>query len=446
MGVRVPSPSSILEPVSRVDQALGSMVVLDPVGLERQCEDFYEDRQLAGMKIAVKDIIEVEGLPNRCGSALYGDPPPPSRSDAEVVARIRKAGGLVIGKSAAHELACGVYTPGTGNPWDLARSPGGSSGGSGAAVAAGLCDAALGSDTGGSIRIPASLCGIAGLKPTYGLVPKSGVEPLSWSLDHVGPLGKTVRDCALLLEVIAGAHESDPTSATRASGGYLEQLDAGVAGLRIGVPTGFFMDPIDPQTQAAFLASVEVIRELGAEVTPVDVSYLAGSLEAEFAIVSPEAASYHHANLCRNPELIDPSIRAMLVAGAALPSSYYLRALRWRQVVADQMRETFVGNRLDALITPTVPAPAQLHDQEEFAYPGGEEPVISSFVRTTAPFNLTGQPALSVPCGFTDGVLPVGLQVAGRPFAEDMVLRIGNAYEQATDWVAQIPPTHVASE
>ncbi|MBE81060.1 MAG: Asp-tRNA(Asn)/Glu-tRNA(Gln) amidotransferase GatCAB subunit A [Gemmatimonadetes bacterium] len=446
MGVMAPSASSILEPVSRIDQALGSMVVLDPVGLERQCADFHEDRLLAGMKIAVKDIIEVEGLPNSCGSALYGDPPPPSRSDAEVVARIRKAGGLVIGKTAAHELACGVYTPGTGNPWDLARSPGGSSGGSGAAVAAGLCDAALGSDTGGSIRIPASLCGIAGLKPTYGLVPKSGVEPLSWSLDHVGPLGKTVRDCALLLEAIAGAHESDPTSAKRASGGYLEKLDAGVAGLRIGMPAGFFMDPIDPQTQDAFLAAVEVVRELGADVTPVDVSYLVGSLEAEFAIVSPEAAAYHHANLCRNPELIDPSIRAMLVAGAALPSSYYLRALRWRQVIADQMRETFVGNRLDALITPTVPAPAQLHDQEEFAYPGGEEPVISSFVRTTAPFNLTGQPALSVPCGFTDDVLPLGLQVVGRPFAEDMVLRIGNAYEQATDWVAQIPPIHVTTE
>jgi len=313
-------------------------------------------------------------------------------------------------------------------------------------VAAGLCDVALGSDTGGSIRIPASLCGIAGLKPTYGLVPKSGVEPLSWSLDHIGPLGKTVKDCALLLEVMAGAHDLDPTSATRPSGGYLETLDAGVAGLRIGVPTGFFMDPIDPQTQAAFMAAVEVVRELGAEVTTVDVSYFAGSLEAEFAIVSPEAASYHHANLCRSPELIDPSIRAMLVAGAALPSSYYLRALRWRQVIADQMRETFVGNRLDAFMTPTVPAPAQLHDQEEFAYPGGEEPVISSFVRTTAPFNLTGQPALSVPCGFTDDVLPLGLQVVGRPFAEDMVLRIGNAYEQATDWVARIPPTHVTTE
>ncbi len=442
----MPTAGSILEPVSRVDQALGSMVVLDPVGLERQCEDRHEDRLLAGMKVAVKDIIEVEGLPNRCGSPLYGDPPLPSRSDAEVVARIRKAGGLVIGKTAAHELACGVYTPGTGNPWDLARSPGGSSGGSGAAVAAGLCDAALGSDTGGSIRIPASLCGIAGLKPTYGLVPRSGVEPLSWSLDHVGPLGRTVKDCALLLEAIAGAHDSDSTSATRPSGGYLETLDAGVVGLRIGVPTGFFMDPIDPQVQAAFLAAVEVIRELGAEVTTVDVSYLVGSLEAEFAIVSPEAASYHHANLCRSPELIDPSIRAMLVAGAALPSSYYLRALRWRQVIADQMRETFAGNRLDAFMTPTVPAPAQLHDQEEFAYPGGEEPVISSFVRTTAPFNLTGQPALSVPCGFTDGVLPLGLQVVGRPFAEDMVLRIGNAYEHATDWVARIPPTHVTTE
>jgi aspartyl-tRNA(Asn)/glutamyl-tRNA(Gln) amidotransferase subunit A len=232
----------------------------------------------------------------------------------------------------------------------------------------------------------------------------------------------------------------------RPSVGYLEKLDAGVAGLRIAVPSGFFMDPIDLQTQTLFLAAVEVMRELGAEMITVDVSYLSGSLEAEFAIVSPEAATYHHAHLRKNPELIDPQIRGMLIAGAALPSSYYLRALRWRQDMADRMRATFVDNRLDAFITPTVPAFAQLHDQEEFVYPGGKEPVISSFVRTTAPFNLTGQPALSVPCGLTADGLPVGLQIAGRPFAEDMVLRIGAAYEKATDWVAQVPPLHATTE
>jgi len=446
MGVTPASPNSILAPVGRVDQELGAMVALDPVGLKRQCEDYDQDLPLAGMRVAVKDIIEVEGLPNQCGSALYGDPPAPSKTDAVVVSRIRKSGGLVIGKTAAHELACGVYTPGTSNPWDLARSPGGSSGGSGAAVAAGLCDAALGSDTGGSIRIPASLCGIAGLKPTYGLVPKSGVEPLSWSLDHVGPLGKTVRDCARLLGVIAGFHPSDPTSVTTPTVDYLTKLDSGVAGLRIAVPSGFFMDPIDPQTETAFVAAVEVLRELGAELVTVDVSYLTGSLEAEFAIIAPEAAAYHHLNLRKHPELIDPQIRGMLIAGAALPSSYYLTALRWRRQIVTRMRATFDDNRLDALITPTVPAFAQLHDQQEFVYPGGGEPVGSSFVRTTAPFNLTGQPALSVPCGFTVDGLPLGLQIAGRPFAEDMVLRIGAAYEHATDWVARVPPLHVTNE
>ncbi|MDG2428675.1 MAG: amidase [Acidimicrobiales bacterium] len=446
MGVAPASAGSILASVGRVDQELGAMVVLDPKGLEQQCEGYNRDLPLAGMRVAVKDIIEVEGLPTRCGSALYGDPPAPSETDAVVVSRIRQSGGLIIGKTAAHELACGVYTPGTSNPWDPYRSPGGSSGGSGAAVAAGLCDAALGSDTGGSIRIPASLCGIAGLKPTYGLVPKSGVEPLSWSLDHVGPLGKTVRDCARLLKAIAGFHPSDPTSVTTPSVDYLAHLDSGVNGLRVAVPSGFFMDPIDPQTQAAFLAAVEVIRELGAEIVVVDVSYLSGSLEAEFAIVSPEAATYHQSSLRGSPGLIDPQIRGMLLAGAALPSSYYLTALRWRQQIANLMRATFNDNRLDALATPTVPAFAQLHDQQEFVYPGGEEPVISSFVRTTAPFNLTGQPALSVPCGFTADGLPLGLQIAGRPFAEDMVLRIGAAYESATDWVAHLPPLHVANQ
>ncbi|HAQ24088.1 MAG TPA: Asp-tRNA(Asn)/Glu-tRNA(Gln) amidotransferase GatCAB subunit A [Acidimicrobiaceae bacterium] len=446
MGLNDPSANSILEQIVRVDQKLGSMVTLDPPGLRQQWENRDQGLALGGMKIAIKDIIEVRGLPNGCGSALYGDPPEPSSSDAVVVARIREAGGVIIGKTAAHELACGVQTPGTCNPWDINRSAGGSSGGSGAAVAAGLSDGALGSDTGGSIRIPAALCGIAGLKPTYGLVPKCGVEPLSWSLDHVGPMAKTVKDCARLLQVIAGPHPADPTTRRKVSCDYGAKLDSGVAGLRLAVPEGFFMEPIDQRVQEAFFNAVETMREMGAEIVTVDVSFLSRCLDVEFAIVSPEAANYHHSSIQKRPDLIDPSIRAMLVAGAALPAGYYLRALRWRSVIADRMKAIFDEKQIDVLLTPTVPAPAQLHDQEYFDFSGIEEPVISSFVRTTAPFNLTGQPALSVPCGMTADGLPIGLQIAGRPFADDQVLRVGSAYEQATEWVSRLPPVHVSVE
>ncbi len=446
MGLNDPSANSILEQIVRVDQKLGSMVTLDPPGLRQQWENRDQGLALGGMKIAIKDIIEVRGLPNGCGSALYGDPPEPSSSDAVVVGRIREAGGVIIGKTAAHELACGVQTPGTCNPWDINRSAGGSSGGSGAAVAAGLSDGALGSDTGGSIRIPAALCGIAGLKPTYGLVPKCGVEPLSWSLDHVGPMAKTVKDCARLLQVIAGPHPADPTTRRKVSCDYGARLDSGVAGLRLAVPEGFFMEPIDQRVQEAFFNAVETMREMGAEIVTVDVSFLSRCLDVEFAIVSPEAANYHHSSIQKRPDLIDPSIRAMLVAGAALPAGYYLRALRWRSVIADRMKAIFDEKQIDVLLTPTVPAPAQLHDQEYFDFSGIEEPVISSFVRTTAPFNLTGQPALSVPCGMTADGLPIGLQIAGRPFADDQVLRVGSAYEQATEWVSRLPPVHVSVE
>tara|TARA_Y100001936_G_scaffold249648_1_gene300512 strand:- start:2343 stop:2969 length:627 start_codon:yes stop_codon:yes gene_type:complete len=206
------------------------------------------------------------------------------------------------------------------------------------------------------------------------------------------------------------------------------------------------MEPIDQRVQEAFFNAVETMREIGAEIVTVDVSFLSRCLDVEFAIVSPEAANYHHSSIQKRPDLIDPSIRAMLVAGAALPAGYYLRALRWRSVIADRMKAIFDEKQIDVLLTPTVPAPAQLHDQEYFDFSGIEEPVISSFVRTTAPFNLTGQPALSVPCGMTADGLPIGLQIAGRPFADDQVLRVGSAYEQATEWVSRLPPVHVSVE
>ncbi len=381
------------------------------------------------------------GFATRCGSPAY--PATPRPADATVVSLLRAAGAVIVGKTTAHELACGVYSAPASNPWDVGRLPGGSSGGSGAAVAAGIVPMALGSDTGGSIRIPAAVCGVAGLKPTFGRVSKAGVEPLAWSLDHIGPLAATVEDCALTLAAIAGPDAADPSTADIAVADYASQLDAGISDLRIGVLDGAPFSPMQPDVAAAFASAVEALSSLGADLVPVAVPELRFGIAAEFGIVGPEAAEYHRALLRQSPELIDPGIRALLVAGALLPGEQYLKAAEARVSITRAVRDVFERNGLAALVTPTLPATAALQVQEEFAYEDVTEPVTVSYVRTTAPFNLSGLPALSVPCGFDGSGLPIGLQIAGRPFDEETVLRIGHAHESATSWHRARPPVHV---
>jgi aspartyl-tRNA(Asn)/glutamyl-tRNA(Gln) amidotransferase subunit A len=397
--------------------------------------------RLEGVPVAIKDIINMQGHPTRCGSAAY--PEGPVAQDATVVTRLRAAGAVIVGKTTAHELACGVYTPPCSNPWDTDRIPGGSSGGSGAAVAAGLVPMALGSDTGGSIRIPAALCGVVGLKPTYGRVSRAGIEPLSWSLDHIGPLTTTVEDAAITLDIIAGADPADPSASRDSVPEHASQLRAGVAGLRLGVCMGPPFEPMQPAVAEAFYFSLDRLAELGAVILPLEIPELAHTLAAEFGIVGPEAAVYHR-NLVKNrPGLIDAGIRALLVAGLLLPAVHYLKALEARRLIATAIRREFEANSLAALLTPTLPATAALKDQAEFEYDGVVEAVGDSYVRTTAPFNLSGMPALSVPCGLDPAGLPIGLQIVGRPFQESMILRIGAAYEGSTDWWRRRPPVHI---
>ena len=439
--------ASSLEAVDQLDEVLHCIVTVDEAGASKAAaaaDAALESGRLLGalhgIPVAVKDIIDMRSLATRCGSAAYSDEP--KTADAPVVRRLRNFGAVVFAKTTAHELACGVYSPPASNPWDPQRIPGGSSGGSGAAVAAGVTMMALGSDTGGSIRIPAALCGVAGMKPTYGLVPTSGVAALSWSLDHIGPLARTVADCAVTLDAIAGPEPTDPTSLTVDRPSFAAQLDQPIRDLRIGVIRNHFNEPIQAGVAAAFDTALDVLTELGAYLIDIEIPELDITMAAEFGIIGPEAAAYHRRLLEESPELIDPGIRALLVSGRVLPAEQYFRAMQAREHLRRSVSSCFSDNSLDAVVTPQLPATAALKDQTEFEYQSGPEDVTAAYVRTTAPFNLTGQPALSVPSGFDGLGLPIGLQIAGRPLGDATVLRIGAAYESETDWHRQRPALH----
>ena len=393
---------------------------------------------LMGVPVGVKDIVDMAGLPTRCGSPAYG--PAPAASDATLVRRLRAGGAVIVGKTATHELACGVYTPPVSNPWDLRRVPGGSSGGSGAAVAAGIVPMGIGSDTGGSIRIPASLCGTVGLKATYGRVSRAGVAALSWSLDHLGPLTATVEGSAATLEVLAGPDPRDPSASSRPVPEYSRGLDRGVDGLRIGVLHGSPVEPVQADVAETFADSADLLGRQGAAMVGVEVPELEHGLAAEFGIVCPEAAAYHRDLVRSRPDQIAPFIRALLVAGLMMEPEHYFKALQARRAIAGALRSAFVDNRLDALLTPTLPGTAVPKDADDLDYGASTEPAGAAYVRTTGPFNLSGLPALSVPAGFDRDGLPIGLQIAAAPFDEETALRVGACFESVAAVSGRRPP------
>ena len=438
-----------LAAATALDGDLAAFVALDPDGALEAAEAadaaIAAGRDLGplmGVPVAIKDIVDVAGLPTRCGSPAY--PVMPAATDATLVRRLRRGGAVIVGKTTTHELACGVYSPPVSNPWDLDRIPGGSSGGSGAAVAAGIVPMAIGSDTGGSIRIPASLCGTVGLKATYGRVSRAGVAALAWSLDHLGPLTSTVEGCAASLEVLAGPDPLDPSASSRPVPQWTSGLDRGVDGLRIGVLGGAPLEPMQPDVAETFAASAELLGGQGAAMVGVEVPELEHGLAAEFGIVAPEAGAYHRELVRRRPDQIDPGIRTLLVAGLMLEPEHYFKALAARRAIAEALRMAFVRNRLDALLTPTLPATAAPKDADDFRFGDSAEPVTLAYVRTTGPFNLSGLPALSVPAGFDRDGLPIGLQIAAAPFEEETALRIGASFESAVAVSHRRPPTHSA--
>ena len=436
-----------LDAAEELNPRLQAFVLIDHQGardasdrVDRLLAEGIDPGPLAGIPVGVKDIIDMEGHPTLCGSPAY--PETPAGRDAPVVERLREAGAVIVGKTTTHELACGVESPPASNPWDTGRIPGGSSGGSGAAVSAGITAAALGSDTGGSIRIPASLCGTAGLKGTYGRVPRSGVAALSWSLDHIGPLAATPADCVLVESVISGYHPTDPTTLTDLPPDGYPVAAEGLEGVRIGVIERYRGPLIQPAVSDAFEAALRALADLGAEVAPVEIKELDMVMDIEFTLVAAEGAAYHRRLLVESPHLIDPTIRTLFATGLMMPNEHYLIALRGRESLRLAVRDCFEADRLTALVMPTLAATAALKDQDVFDYGGPSEPVISAYVRTTAPFNLTGLPALSVPCGFDPTGLPIGLQIIGRPLAETEISRIGQAYHTAAAWDL-VPPISV---
>jgi len=385
---------------------------------------------LDGIPFAIKDLYETKGIRTTAGSKILDDYVPVE--DATCVRRLREQGVVLLGKLNMHEWAFGVtsvvshFGP-VHNPWALDRITGGSSGGSGAALAASFCLGSLGSDTGGSIRIPASMCGIVGLKPTYGRVSKHGVIPLSGSLDHAGPMTRTVEDAALVLQAIAGPDPDDPTTEDVPVPDYLAALSDGVPGLRVGVLDKDMLSGLDEDVEASFRAALKTLAGLGASLVEVRIPSLQRAEAIWLAIARPEAAAFHRRNLEERPQDFSEPVRLRLQLGLQTRAVDYLRGLEGQRQLRAEVEEQYA--KIDVLVTPTTASTASRIEDELSA--SGREVHIH---RLTCPFNLTGQPAISLPCGFDRQGLPVGLQIVGRRFDEGTVLRVAHAYEQATDW------------
>jgi aspartyl-tRNA(Asn)/glutamyl-tRNA(Gln) amidotransferase subunit A len=403
---------------------------------------------LLGVTIGVKDLYMTHGVLTTAGSRVLDDYIPDV--DAAAVTRLRAAGAVLVAKTNTHEFAYGTFTPPTRNPWDLERVPGGSSGGSAVGISSNYFLGALGSDTGGSIRIPAACCGVTGLKPTYGLVSRYGVIALSDSYDHAGPIARTVEDCALLLDVLAGYDPRDPDSLDAPPMSYAASLmdnrtpEEAVRGARIGVPRQFFFDGAEPDIIAAVHAALDVYRQLGAELIEVDMpDELNPSLfdSAYRAVQRPEATVYHQAMgwYPARADRYSPTVREALAAGSAVSAEAYIGGQRIRRALTAQLRAQL--GSLDALAMPTLPIAAPRVDALEQRIRMGDQDNTPGYamLRNNFPFDLTGQPALALPCGFTAGGLPVSLQLAAGHFNEPALLRLGHAYQRVTGWHNRVP-------
>jgi aspartyl-tRNA(Asn)/glutamyl-tRNA(Gln) amidotransferase subunit A len=391
---------------------------------------------LHGVPLGVKDILATVDAPTTANSRVL-DAAWGAGTDATVVRKLREAGAVILGKLVLHEFAIGWPDPDTGmrfarNPWDLTRLPGGSSSGTGAALAGCLILGGLGTDTGGSIRGPASFCGITGLKPTFGRVSKQGCVPLSFSLDHVGPMARTARDCALMLQALAGPDPLDPCTASLPVPDYVSTLTGTLDGARIGVPREFFFDhpDLDAEVRDSVLKAIDRLQAGGASVREVALRHAPISRIAQRTIMLGEAYAYHREKLQHSPELYGKDTRSVFVEGAVFSAADYVQAQRARSVIKHDVLDTMA--ELDVLITPTTPGVAHVFE--------GTDPDVNrrapSFMSM---WNLTGQPAASVCCGFTDAGLPIGMQIVGKPFEEATVLRVADAYQQLTDWHTRVP-------
>lgn len=375
---------------------------------------------LHGIPLGIKDLFDVAGLPTKCNSKARARVKP-ATEDSASVEMLRRAGGIVIGKTVTQEFAAGVVSPPARNPWDPNRIPGGSSGGSAAAVAVGSAMAAMGSDTGGSIRIPASVCGTAGLKPTYGVLSKKGVFPLSWSLDTVGPIAKTSADAWAVYAALAGIDEG-------------ELGPAALPEIRIGISQPHFFEQLQAGVYAVLREAIALLASAGAVVVDAPWNDARAARAAGFIINRVETEAVHREGVQKNPENYGPTLVERVKATSVIPAIGYVRAMQARTVVRESIEQVFLARQLDVMISPATPATALLaHDL--FARYDGFEPehVTLAYTRMSMPFNATGQPVLVIPCGLDEQGLPVGLQIAGRPYDEKRLCRIGMAFEEIFD-------------
>ena len=391
---------------------------------------------LHGIPIGLKDILDTAGVRTTAASALFKDRIP--AEDAEVVRRLRANGAIILGKQNLHEFAYGgssliSFYGEIHNPWDTARVAGGSSGGSAASVASGMGLAAVGTDTAGSVRLPAAYCGVVGLKPTYGRISTRGVVPLAQSFDHVGPITNSVCDAALMLQVLAGYDTGDAASVEIAVTDYTCDLDDALPNLRIGVPRAFFFDDLDPEVAGAIEKAIQVFRELGAEIC--DEIQL--EVSTDRTLSSAESWAYHEPFVARSPELYQPATMARVKSGEKISAADVLRARQ--ELDASRVAITKMFEDVDVLLTPTVPIPPpRIADLQK--NPENLRPAELVMLRNTRPFNVWGIPAISVPCGFTMDGMPIGLQLGAAAWKEDTVLGAAHAYERATAWRAKIAP------
>jgi len=400
---------------------------------------------LQGIPIGVKDIIATKDAPTTANSRVL-DRSWGQRDDATVVKKLRAAGAVIIGKLGLHEFALGWPDPDTGfripkNPWDLTRSPGGSSSGTGAAIGGGVILGGLGTCTGGSVRGPASYCGISGIKQTFGLVSKEGCVPLGYSLDNIGPMARTARDCAIMLQVMAGYDPLDLCSVDRPVPDMTAGLTGSFAGVRIGVPRDYFFTvPIlDPEVKAAVLAAIDAMAAAGAIIVDVSIPHADTARHAQRITMMSEAYAYHEPDLKARPELYGKYTRRQFQIGPFFSAADYVQAQRFRPLLREECKAAFgerkdgVGEGVDVFITPTMPTTAPTfegYDPDGMMAAPGFTPI----------WNLTGNPAISIPCGFSSEGLPIGMQVIGRPFDEPTVFKISDAYQRITDWHLQVPP------
>ena len=428
--------------IEDVDERLDSFIHVSKHALdnaraaEREIKGGKYRGPLHGIPVGIKDNYLTSEMPTTVGSKAPGLKYP--MRDAAAVARLRAAGAVPIGKTRTHEFAWGNVTPPVCNPWDLSRVPSGSSGGSGAAVAAGLCVAALGSDTGGSIRMPAAACGTVGLKATFGRVSRDGIIPHSWSLDHAGPLTRTVADTALMMQVLAGYDAADPACQAQPVPDYTRALAKPVKGLKVGVCRNHFFENLQEDVERAVEQSIADLAAAGAKIVELEIPLLEYGLGAIFAIELSSSTAYHDASLLagRVPDF-QPDVRTLVEIGRLVTGPDYLKAEQYRSALMEEYRKVF--ERVDVVVGPTTPITAWKRGEWTVQVAGKPESVLAASWRFTYPYNLTGLPAISVPCGFDHDGLPIGLQIAGKPFDESAVLSVAHAYERAHDWKNRWP-------